>query len=123
MASTILSCVQTKYGAGHHESEASLDAAQMNIKLSFVDLLFYTVCAAMTKISICLFCLRIFHPGLRGRFLIYACISFTFLILNVFQCTPIQTFQDVTLRINGGKCIDTTPVLYTAASCNIISEI
>ncbi|OCL06701.1 hypothetical protein AOQ84DRAFT_72253 [Glonium stellatum] len=128
MVSMSLSCAETRYGASHHEAEVSLSAAQMNLKLSFIDLFFYTTRTAMTKFSMCLFYLRIFHPERRSRLLIYACIflipttTLAFTIFNTFQCHPIRTYWDLTLQAHSGNCKNPTPVFSTTAKTTTLTS-
>ncbi|KAF2500687.1 hypothetical protein BU16DRAFT_535249 [Lophium mytilinum] len=129
LACTILSCVATKYGAGHHQANVSIAAAQINIKIGFITLFFYHSVLASTKISICLFYLRIFHPERRSRYLIYACIAtlvitfIAFTFFNIFQCSPIAAYWDFGLKAAGGHCTDPIPAFYAAGIYNILSEV
>lgn len=82
---------------------------------------------ALSKISICLSYLRIFHADLAGRrmiqvlvvILVLSIIPFT--IASIFQCRPIHVYWSEGRP--GSKCSQTLADLYVNGSVNVVADI
>ncbi|KAF2146907.1 uncharacterized protein K452DRAFT_283107 [Aplosporella prunicola CBS 121167] len=124
---TICSCVQTKYGAGMHDADVPDWAMKPSFQLRYGTVLLYSLVVSLTKISVCLFYLRVF-ANRTSRYLSIACIVFVCLYtipiecLNIFQCQPIDAAYDP-VKIATAKCIDTMPGFYISAGCSIFVDI
>ncbi|GME34558.1 Integral membrane protein [Neofusicoccum parvum] len=124
IALTILSCVQTMYGAGIHVDELPISALEANRKVQYASLLLYNLTLALTKITICLFYLNIFADPLNRRLTIAALIfilSYTIPLecVSIFQCNPIAANWDKQLA---ATCIPMMPHFWVSAACNMAAD-
>jgi len=128
IALTIMNCVQTAYGLGHHQNDIPLPAFAVTQKLAYINLLLYTVVVCTTKLSICYLYLPIFQVEKRTMWLVRGCIWFVILysmifeLVSIFQCHPVHAFWDFSARLKG-SCINTIPSFYASGACNIVSDI
>ncbi|KAL3419710.1 integral membrane protein [Phlyctema vagabunda] len=86
---------------------------------------FYLLALSTNKISVCLFCLKIFGDG-RSRWLVIGTIgvvtayTIPIFFLSTFTCYPIRKSWDPMVQ---GKCIDTLPIFYTLVVVNIVIDV
>ena len=111
------SIVQCNYGIGSHIYDLTADQVMKAAMWSQLSQLQYIVAFGLTKISICLFVLRILER-VRKSFriftwgvLVFCCMGNLALFIVWFvQCRPIQKLWIPTL---GGTCISRTAVIDT----------
>ncbi|KAI9046858.1 hypothetical protein LZ554_008937 [Drepanopeziza brunnea f. sp. 'monogermtubi'] len=125
IACTIATCIQVKYGLGHHFSDVSKDDFQLSLRYLWVAILFYGIALVFVKLSIVLQYLRVFLSR-RTR---YACL-WTLLLLSlygiqqisssIFACVPIASFWD---RSIAGYCINKEAVWFFNSAMNIFTDI
>lgn len=124
IALTILACLQTRYGIGKHIQDVSPAFLETGLKLEYGNRIPYFLSLGFTKVSICLFYLRVFRER-YSRIIAMGTMGFTILftvptvIVTIFQCSPISGFWDKTIKFT---CINTNPSFYAAAACNIAAD-
>jgi hypothetical protein len=119
-----MSCLQTKYGAGYHEILVPLSDLKPAFQLSYGTLIVYQLDLSLTKISICLFYLRVFVDRLSrhlvfGTLVVIGLYTIPCEAVSIFQCSPIGGVYDFTLQ---SKCIDTLPCFYISSIANILLD-
>lgn len=130
LALTVLSCLQTRYGAGQHLASVPLSNLKPSLQLAYATLLLYNLTLCLTKVSISLFYLRVFADR-WNKPLSLAALTFVVAytvpleIVSVAQCRPVAGVWDRAALVAEGKevtCIDTIPAFYTSAVCNILAD-
>jgi hypothetical protein len=119
-----VSTLSTQYGSGHHLADVPPSDFEPNLQLTFSTAILYLTTLAFTKISICLFYLRLFTDRLSRNVVITTIIwivvyTTPFLVTWIFQCDPIWGYYDYSAN---PKCINTTPIFYTSSICNIVTD-
>ncbi|KAL8677442.1 MAG: hypothetical protein Q9186_006128 [Xanthomendoza sp. 1 TL-2023] len=98
---------EVSYGLGQHRSQLSKGKYQHYLKFDFLDWAQFFTALLVTKISICLFLLRLSQFN-RLRAILYGLIGFLVIthiplfFIYVFQCSPIRKAWD---RESVGKCL------------------
>ncbi|KAL2820970.1 hypothetical protein BDW59DRAFT_150387 [Aspergillus cavernicola] len=95
--------------------------------LFYIQELLYMTCISLTKICFLLFYLRIF-PSDRIRWiikiscLVTLCYGIVFLFAFAFQCSPVSYNWDGWDGEHEGKCVQTNPLVVSAAAINIVLD-
>ncbi|KAK7729440.1 hypothetical protein SLS57_001925 [Botryosphaeria dothidea] len=130
---TTMSCLQTRYGAGQHVWNVPLSSLKPGLQLAYGTLLVYNLALSLTKISVCLFYLRVFgssssSASRTNRLLCIACIGFVVAytipleVVSIVQCRPPDAVWN-TAPGESAQCIDTIPAFYTSAACNMAVDL
>ncbi|KAF4536502.1 Integral membrane protein [Lasiodiplodia theobromae] len=129
LALTVLSCLQTRYGAGQHLATVPLSNVKPSLQLAYATLLLYNLTLCLTKVSVSLFYLRVFADR-WNKHLSLAALAFVVVytvpleVVSIAQCRPVAGVWDRALVAEGkAKCIDTIPAFYTSAVCNILADV
>lgn len=128
-----MSCLQTRYGAGQHVWNVPLSSLKPGLQLAYGTLLVYNLALSLTKISVCLFYLRVFgssssSASRTNRLLCIACIGFVVAytipleVVSIVQCRPPDAVWN-TAPGESAQCIDTIPAFYTSAACNMAVDL
>ncbi|GME39093.1 Integral membrane protein [Neofusicoccum parvum] len=126
LALTVMSCLQTRYGAGQHIYAIPLRSLKPALQLAYGTLIAYNLALALTKISVCLFYLRVFcsdPAAARSRRLVVCCMAFVAAytvpleIVSIAQCRPASAVWEPGLA--GARCVDTVPAFYASAASNM----
>jgi len=124
----ICSGLATKYGSGHHIWDIPTDPYEFEIpslKITYVGTIVYQSTIAITKISVCLFYLRLF-PDRQTRYLVFATIGFICLYtipvvaFDIFACHPISGYWDVTMTSK--TCHNPIPAFWINSLGNIMTD-
>ncbi|KAF9872490.1 integral membrane protein [Colletotrichum karsti] len=113
-------------GFGMHYWNVEPSAGEKLIKLFYVAQQIYILIQVFAKISILLFFSRIFPAKwfqLTVRYFIIFLFShgFIFLLLIIFQCTPISSIWDRSNSVR--KCMDVTAIGYAGAVFSIVEDL
>jgi hypothetical protein len=123
----VCSCLSTKYGSGHHIWDIPQIPHEYiipTLQIGFLSLLVYQVTLALTKLSICLFYLRIFNDKMT-KYVVYTTMGFICLytiptvIFSVFQCKPVEGYWNVT---EASTCVNPSPAFYVNGIGNILAD-
>ena len=123
-----LTCASVPHGAGSVQSESSLEDIIANIKYGYLTRIFYISTLAFTKLSICVFYLRIFSTTRVDCWIIRGCIAFILLsflptlIVTIFPCTPITKLWNWTPQ-SGAECLSDPRGFWASAIVNLISDV
>ncbi len=118
-------CMSTEFGAGHHQAFVPFSDLKPTLQINYGEVIIYQLCIALTKISICLFNLRLFADR-RARQMMIGTMVFILLyfipceLLWIFQCWPIASFYDKSVA---GKCANPMAGFYTNAGANVLVDI
>src|SRR4051812_9987380 len=118
---TSLYCLQVRYGAGKHIMDISSSDVEASLKLQYATLLMYNIVNYTTKVSICLFYLRIFRNRIT-RWVSYLTITFlsaytiALELVSIFQCVPVSAAFDPVRPAS--QCIELAGAFYGSAACN-----
>ncbi|TVY92729.1 hypothetical protein LAWI1_G004021 [Lachnellula willkommii] len=124
LALTILACLETRYGAGKHLHDVPFTSLEAGLNLEYGTRITYFLALGFTKVSICLFYLRVFRER-YSRIIAMGTMGFTILftvptvLVSIFQCNPVRGFWDKTIK---STCFNTNPNLYASAACNIAAD-
>ncbi|KAB2569614.1 hypothetical protein DBV05_g11712, partial [Lasiodiplodia theobromae] len=127
LALTVLSCLQTRYGAGQHLATVPFSNLKPSLQLAYATLLLYNLTLCLTKVSITLFYLRVVADR-WNRALSLAALAFVVVytvpleVVSIAQCVPPAAVWDRAGH-PGAKCIDTIPAFYASAVCNILADV
>ncbi|RDW88470.1 hypothetical protein BP6252_00502 [Coleophoma cylindrospora] len=125
LALIVANCIGTAFGQGHHAVDVPDDAAIPLGIISYTTSIFYTMALSLTKISICLFYLRLFTDR-RSKYLIWGTmttvLAYTIpcIFLTIFACTPVAGSWDASLN---AKCVNNLPIFWTLVVANIAIDI
>jgi hypothetical protein len=119
------SIIVTAGGFGRHIWTVPLDNLAQILGIFYAVQVLYAMIQGFTKVSICLFYLRIFpQPWFQLAtkctiaFITASCTAFIFAI--AFQCSPPSSFWD---REKHSKCINQTILTYSGAGASILQHI
>jgi hypothetical protein len=112
-------------GFGRHIWTVDLDSLFQILAIFYSVSILYAMIQGFTKVSICLFYLRVFPQRwfqiatmCTIAFITTSCTSFIFAI--AFQCHPASSFWDRTIP---GKCINQNAMSYSGAGASILQHI
>ncbi|OCL02064.1 hypothetical protein AOQ84DRAFT_327981 [Glonium stellatum] len=122
----VLDCASTIYGIGLHIDAQKSEWMISQGRLVYAQQLVYNFTLTTTKLSICLFYLRVF-PDRTSRWLSIGTMIFILLyfipieIASIAQCIPVDANWDKSVK--GAKCISTLPIFYCASILNIVVDV
>ena len=102
--------LEVDYGLGRHVKYLPLDHYEGFLKYNFLDWIQVFITLALSKISICLFLLRI-SKFERWRWFLFGLIGFLVVthvpltLLYMFQCIPVQTIWQSAQGSMSGHCM------------------
>lgn len=115
----------TKGGFGRHIWTVDIDNLFEILGIFYTVSILYAMIQGFTKVSICLFYLRIFPQRwfqiatkCTIAFIVTSCTAFIFVI--AFQCRPARSFWDRSLE---PKCINQNGMTYSGAASSILQHI
>ena len=81
---------------------------------------------SLTKISICLFYLRLFIDKISrylavGTMVFIVLYTIPLILISIFQCKPVAAVYDIS--ITNSECINTLPAFYANSVFNIIVDV
>lgn len=121
---SILICVQTKYGSGHHAIDQRLSDLPPLFKISFVLRILYPLVLCFTKLGICTLYRHVFQDP-RSRLYINLMIGvmvisgIIFVLLVLLQCVPIES----NWNLQPGKCMAYGISVYATGIFSIVSDV
>jgi hypothetical protein len=121
-----MSCLFTEFGTGHHQVFATFSDIVLSMKLAFASRIVYQFVLCVTKLSICIFYLRLFQDK-RSKFIVYfllAFITIPFIVIEVsfvFSCTPVS---DAWNPFNSAtNCANPFPSLLAKTITNVLADV
>lgn len=125
LTSTIILCMQTKYGLGYHMSDVPPSLYPDFFKIMYAGVLLYIFTCLFVKVSIVLFYRRLGHEtnyirGVWGLIIFNILICITMATPAAFSCKPVAFFWDTT--IPGGKCIDQQKLYTVNTALNVTMD-
>jgi hypothetical protein len=125
-AHVTLACLGTAYGDGHHQVDVPLVDLRPALQFNFIETIIYQICLAMTKVSICLFYIRLFGNNRRERMMMYGTMAIICLyfipceIMWTMQCNPIAGYYDKTIN---AVCVRPWVAFLINATMNVLVDI
>ncbi|KAE9366940.1 hypothetical protein N431DRAFT_286089, partial [Stipitochalara longipes BDJ] len=123
----VCSCLSTKYGAGHHIWDIPQIPHEYiipTLQIGFGSLLVYQMTLALTKLSICLFYLRLFNDK-ATKYVVYTTMGFICIytiptvIFSIFQCKPVDGYWNVS---ENSTCVNPSAAFYVNGVGNILTD-
>ncbi|KAE9365028.1 hypothetical protein N431DRAFT_305398, partial [Stipitochalara longipes BDJ] len=127
VGSTLIICLQTKWGFGHHSIFQNPSDRRPFLLASYVDRILYQLTLCLTKIGLSVFYRRVFDDD-RSKRLMNWTISFlvlseiVILALAIFQCFPIEDSWSLQLEVIKVQCMPFSVMVYVSAVCNIVAD-
>lgn len=122
----VLATLGTRYGEGMHEINIPPDYVVPALKLNYATAPIYQASLCFTKLSICVFYLRVFTTTKRARYHVYALIAFLLAFSIPLELTLILSCvppRKVWLPSTPGHCLDEIIGFWTSFACNLASDI
>jgi len=122
----ILACLGTLYGEGMHKADISLSYVVPALRLNYATRLCYQASFCFTKLSICVFYLRVFGTTKATRYHVHAIIAFVVAytipleVTAILSCNPPKKVWEPSTP---GYCLDAMIGFWTSFACNTISDI
>ncbi|KAK5126226.1 hypothetical protein LTR85_010461 [Meristemomyces frigidus] len=126
LVNCVLATLGTRYGSGMHEIDIPDKYLVPALKLNYATTLCYQASLCFTKLSICVFYLRVFSTTKASRWQVYAMIAFVVAftvpleVVTILSCVPPQKTW---LPAKSGHCLNTIIAFWTSVACNIISDV
>ncbi|KAF2501020.1 hypothetical protein BU16DRAFT_555526 [Lophium mytilinum] len=122
---TVLGCVDTRYGAGHHSEDFKPEWTLPYGKIGFASGILFSTCISLPKLSLCVTYLRIF-PSKPSRIFCQSAIAYIICfiisttIVQLFACRPIAAAWNPT--IVDPKCISLREYFLASGVLNCLSD-
>ncbi|KAK7177528.1 integral membrane protein [Paraphaeosphaeria sporulosa] len=118
------SCVEVKYGMGHHMADLGPDGQPNALKAFFGSLIVYYLSLGFTKVSVVLQYRRVFplrSVQIACWAILSIVISYTIwtVLGSVFACIPVRAFWT---KEEGASCLNQSTMWYTNAAINIVTD-
>jgi hypothetical protein len=115
----------TAGGFGRHLWEVDLENLPEVLKIFYIGAIFYAAIQGFTKVSICLFYLRIFPQRWLRIATIFTIVWTTasclaFIVGLAFQCHPVASFWDRSLK---GTCVNQLAIIYSGSGAVILQDL
>ncbi|VUC25935.1 unnamed protein product [Clonostachys rosea] len=93
----------------------------------YIEFALYGVARLLVRVSIVLFYLRIFQmtkarPIMIGTLIAMCCLSISFIMATMFQCTPVSYFWNKWDGEHEGHCINVNAMVWASSICAIIFD-
>ncbi|RPB25529.1 hypothetical protein L211DRAFT_836242 [Terfezia boudieri ATCC MYA-4762] len=127
IAESTVICLTTKYGLGRHIEFIDPTAIVPFLQLAYTSILTYVTLIFAIKQSLLLFYWRLttssrhYRAWCWGFIVLNTVLWFTFFIVGVFSCNPIQYFWDK--EIPGGSCVNLERAYLTNAAFTVATDI
>ncbi|KZL74681.1 integral membrane protein [Colletotrichum tofieldiae] len=120
-----LGLASANLGFGFHYWDIEPRNGMAILKIMYAQQMFYIFVQVFAKASICCFYSRVFISKrfqlATKSFMIFLFVhGLMFLLLLVFQCSPIQSIWDRSIE---GRCLNITAIVYGGAACSILEDI
>ncbi|KAF8444309.1 hypothetical protein BGX38DRAFT_1198103 [Terfezia claveryi] len=126
IAESTVICLTTRYGLGRHIEFIDPTAIVPLFQLAYASILIYVTLIFAIKQSLLLFYWRLttsrhYRAWCRGFIGLNTVLWFTFSIVLIFSCYPIQYFWDK--KIPGGSCVNLERVYLANAAFTVVTDI
>ncbi|KAF5006072.1 hypothetical protein FDECE_7532 [Fusarium decemcellulare] len=118
-----------RHGLGSHYADVVERGTQNMVDYSqivWLSSIFYNACLGFIKISVLALYTRLGNPRLRRvAFIMIGVVGLqagAYVLVCIFQCTPISAAYDITIRPEDKKCIDINAFYLASAALNIVTD-